>query len=192
MNQNLTRTSFTGNREFGVVTTRPAEVAQAAAIFEADWRRAAEPPDGPLIVSPTDSRRELLALIDGARRTLEVYAEVVRDPEVMAALAAAADRGVAVRLLMSGDLDGTDDNAEERAELADAGVEVRLARGIYIHAKLLLVDDARAHVGSQNFTATSLDQNRELGVLLDDRPSLTRLDRTFEQDWAEAHTVSAE
>ncbi|MDP9470942.1 MAG: phospholipase D-like domain-containing protein, partial [Chloroflexota bacterium] len=66
MNLNLTKTSFTGNREFGAITTRPAEVAQADAIFEADWQRSAEPPDGPLVVSPTTSRRTLLGLIESA------------------------------------------------------------------------------------------------------------------------------
>lgn len=185
MNQNLTRTSFTGNREFGVITTRPADVAQAAAIFESDWRRGAEPEPGPLIVSPTTSRPELLALIDGATRTLDLYAEVVRDPEIMDALAAAERRRVAVRLVMSGDLDGTDDNAEERAELTAAGVEVRLARGgLYIHAKMILADGRRAYVGSQNFTATSLDQNRELGMILTDPNSLGLLARTFANDFA--------
>ena len=110
----------------------------------------------------------------------------MRDPEVMEVLAAAEHRGVAVRLIMSGDPDGTDDNAEERAELAEAGVDVRLARGgLYIHAKMVLVDGARAFVGSQNFTAGSLDQNRELGVLLDDRASVSRLARTFDEDFAE-------
>lgn len=182
MNQNLTYSSFTKNREFGVITTRPAEVVQAAAIFEADWNRSAEPPDGPLIVSPTTSRKDLLSLIDGAQRTLDVYAEVMRDPEIMAAFVAAERRGVAVRLVMSED----DDNAEERRELADAGVEVRLARGgLYVHAKMMLIDGARAYVGSQNFTATSLDQNRELGVLLTDRGNLTRLAGTFAEDFAE-------
>ena len=182
MNQNLTYSSFTKNREFGVITTRPAEVAQAAAIFEADWNRSAEPPDGPLIVSPTTSRKDLLWLIDGAQRTLDVYAEVMRDPEIMAAFVAAERRGVAVRLVMSED----DDNAEERRELADAGVEVQLARGgLYIHAKMMLIDGARAYVGSQNFTATSLDQNRELGVLLTDRGNLTRLAATFAEDFGE-------
>jgi phosphatidylserine/phosphatidylglycerophosphate/cardiolipin synthase-like enzyme len=182
MNQNLTRSSFTGNREFGVITTRPGEVAQAAAIFEADWNRSAEPPDGPLIVSPTTSRTDLLGLIGGARRSLDVYAEVVRDREIMDAFVAAEGRGVAVRLIMSED----DDNAEERRELADAGVEVRSARGgLYIHAKMMLIDGVRAFVGSQNFTATSLDLNRELGVLLTDRGNLARLASTFAEDFAE-------
>ena len=181
MNQNLTYSSFTGNREFDVVTTWPDQVAQAAAIFEADWNRSAEPPDGPLVVSPTTSRQELLGLIGSARRTLDVYAEVVRDREVMDAFEAAVRRGVTVRLVMSGSPEGTDDDAEERA-----GVQVRLARGgLYIHAKMMLVDGVRAFVGSQNFTATSLDQNRELGIVLRDRASLLRLAKTFATDFAE-------
>ena len=184
MNQNLTESSFTRNREFGVVTTRPGEVAQAAAIFETDWARTAEPAGGPLVVSPTTSRRELLALIDGADRSLDLYAEVVRDPEIMDALSNAARRGVRVRLVMSGNPNGDDDNAPERRELAVAGVQVRLARGVYVHAKVILADGTRAFVGSQNLTATSLDQNRELGIMLDDPASLSRIMRTFERDFA--------
>ena len=184
MNQNLTESSFTRNREFGVVTTRPGEVAQAAAIFEADWARTAEPAGGPLVVSPTTSRRELLALIDGADRSLDLYAEVVRDPEIMDALSNAARRGVPVRLVMTGNPNGDDDNAPERRELAAAGVQVRLARGVYVHAKVILADGTRAFVGSQNLTATSLDQNRELGIMLDDPASRSRIMRTFERDFA--------
>ncbi|MFT4040676.1 MAG: phospholipase D-like domain-containing protein, partial [Thermomicrobiales bacterium] len=37
MNQNLTASSFIGNRELGAITTNPAAVQTAAAIFEADW-----------------------------------------------------------------------------------------------------------------------------------------------------------
>jgi phosphatidylserine/phosphatidylglycerophosphate/cardiolipin synthase-like enzyme len=62
---NLSRSAFTGNRDFGAITTRPAEVAQARAIFTADWTRT-EAPDGPLVVSPTDSRGQLLTLIYNA------------------------------------------------------------------------------------------------------------------------------
>lgn len=183
MNLNLTKTSFTGNREFAAITTRPAEVAQAAAIFDADWRRSAEPPDGPLIVSPTTSRRTLLGLIDGATTSLDIYAEVVRDKEIVAALGEAATRGVHVRLIVSNDSEENDRGRDERASLARQGVQVRLARGVYIHAKMILVDGKRAYVGSQNFTSASLDLNRELGILIDDPANIARLARTFEADF---------
>ncbi|MDP9370231.1 MAG: phospholipase D-like domain-containing protein [Chloroflexota bacterium] len=183
MNQNLTKTSFTGNREFGAITTRPREVAQAAAIFEADWRRTAEPPDGPLVVSPTTSRRTLLNIIEGATTSIDIYAEVVRDEEIVAALEQAPSRGVTVRLIVSNDSEENDRGREERARLAARGVQVRLARGLYVHAKMVLVDGKRAFVGSQNFTTASLDLNRELGILLNDRITIARLARTFEEDF---------
>ena len=90
MNQNLTQSAFTTNREFGVVTNRPDAVQAAAAIFAADWTRGAEPDPGPLVVSPTNARDQLLALVDGARVSLDLYAEVLRDPQLLDALAAAA------------------------------------------------------------------------------------------------------
>ncbi|MGH2530683.1 MAG: phospholipase D-like domain-containing protein, partial [Thermomicrobiales bacterium] len=37
MNLNLSANAFRANRDFGVVSTDPAHVAQAAGIFEADW-----------------------------------------------------------------------------------------------------------------------------------------------------------
>ena len=106
----------------------------------------------------------------------------MRDPEIMDALKRAAGRGVRVRLVMSG-REG-DDNAKERTALAAAGVQVHLVNRVYIHAKMLLVDGERAYIGSQNFTATSLDQNRELGLVLDDPVALARLARNFDNDFA--------
>jgi phosphatidylserine/phosphatidylglycerophosphate/cardiolipin synthase-like enzyme len=184
MNLNLTVSAFTRNREFGVITTRPAEVAQAAAIFEADWERTEEPPDGPLVVSPTTSRDRLLDLIEGAERSIDVYAEVVRDQEILGAIVAAAERGVAVRLLMSQEDEDDDRGRDERAMLAEAGIDVRFASRLYVHAKIVLVDRVRAYLGSQNFTATSLDQNREIGVILDEPAGIARIAQTFDADFA--------
>lgn len=180
MNLNLTESAFTSNRELSVITTRPEDVAQAAAIFEADWERTGADPAGPLLVSPTSSRSELLALIGRARTTLDVYAEVVRDDELLGAMVDAVERGVTVRLVMSGD--ANDSNARDRAELAAAGIAVYLNNEVYIHAKMFLVDDQELFIGSQNLTATSLDQNRELGLILRDAGSIERAGRVFARD----------
>jgi phosphatidylserine/phosphatidylglycerophosphate/cardiolipin synthase-like enzyme len=51
-----------------------------------------------------------------------------------------------------------------------------------VHAKLIVADASRAFVGSQNFSATSLDQNRELGIIIDDPVALARLIRTVNLD----------
>lgn len=180
MTLNLSGNAFRANRDFGVITTEPSHVAQAAGIFEADWTGGA-PPGGPLIVSPINSRPELVALIDGADATLDVYAEVVRDRAIVEALMAAANRGVVVRLIMSTE---TFESDPVRLELVAAGVEVRLVDNPYIHAKMLLADGTRAFVGSQNLTETSLDENRELGLILTDPINVGRLRAVFAADFA--------
>ncbi|MFN8594306.1 MAG: phospholipase D-like domain-containing protein [Thermomicrobiales bacterium] len=182
MNQNLTDSSFRGNREFGVITNDPAAVRTAAAIFDTDWTRGQEPNPEPLVVSPTNARAALRDLIVSAETSLDIYAEVLRDPELLGAMTDAAARGVQVRLLVS----PGPDNADARAALAAAGVQVRLLSNLYIHAKLIIADGKRVFVGSQNLSATSLDLNRELGIILDDPISLARLERTFVVDFRSA------
>ena len=179
MNQNITASAFTTNRDFGVVTNEPAAVRTAAAIFEADWTRGAEPDPAPLVVSPTNAREQLLGLVQEAKQSLDLYAEVLRDPEMLEALVAAETRGVPVRVIVS----PSPDFAAERESLAAAGVDIRLASSLYIHAKVIIADGARAFVGSQNLSATSLDQNRELGIIVTDPVNLARLLRTFEIDF---------
>ncbi len=53
----------------------------------------------------------------------------------------------------------------------------------YIHSKSILADGRRAYIGSVNFTATSMDQNRELGILTTSPSVLRKLGETFDQDW---------
>lgn len=182
MNLNLTRSAFETNREFAVITTRAAEVASIQALFEADWRGQDEPRPGSLVVSPSNSRHVLTALIESARVSLELYAQVVRDEAVADALAAAAERGVRVRLVTSPDIDPV--ATRMLTELAERGVEVRLVSTPYIHAKAIVVDAKRAFVGSQNLTATSLDENREIGLIFADPAAVARLLRAFEADFA--------
>jgi cardiolipin synthase A/B len=182
MNQNLTASAFTANREFGVVTTEPDAVQTAAALFDADWSSGVEPDPGPLVVSPSNARDELLTLVREAETSLDLYAEVLRDPELLAALSEASRRGVRVRVLVSPSPEFT----AEQSTLAAAGVEIRLASSLYIHAKLIVADGERAFIGSQNLSATSLDQNRELGIILDDPVNLARLSRTFTVDFRSA------
>lgn len=187
MNLNLTKSSFTQNREFGIITTDPIAVRTAAQIFEADWARTEEPDPGPLVVSPTNSRAKLLDLINGATGSLDIYAEVMRDREIMDALIAARRRGVAIRLIM------TDDSADgdaERQKLTDAGVQVRIEQHLYIHAKMVLADGKRAFVGSENFTATSLDQNRELGVITSEPTVIARIKQVYNDDFRGAKVMS--
>jgi phosphatidylserine/phosphatidylglycerophosphate/cardiolipin synthase-like enzyme len=188
-NQNLTYSAFESNREIGVVTTRREDVAALAAIFDADWIGDPLPkPTGRLIVSPQNARVRLLEIIDGSDQSIDLYAEVVRDDQIIDALSSAAQRGVEVRLIVNrpeSDLDTTVYDV-----LRANSVQIRTASGLYIHAKAMVVDGRVAVVGSQNPTATSLDENREVSLVLDDRSAARRIEVVFADDWRDAAPYS--
>lgn len=185
MNANLTKSAFERNREYIALLTAPEEVREIQALFDADWDRVSyRPRAASLVVSPDNSRAKLLGLIGSARESLDIEAEVMSDREIRRALLDAHDRGVRVRVVMSTP-EPEETTYEGLTELTGGGVGVRLVDSPYIHAKSILADGRRAYVGSINFTATSMDQNRELGILTTDRKALRGLAAAFASDWAE-------
>lgn len=189
MTANATRTSVTRNREFGVVIEASGEVAEVAKAFDNDWNRAIfRPSSDALAWSPINARERITALIRSAATTLDVYAAATKDNGILEELANAAKRGVKVRVLISpprGE-EVQNESAEDLDYLEKNGVDVRLLKSPYVHAKVFVADGALAFVGSVNITTTSLDLNRELGVLVGDAAALRRLERTFQSDWNRA------
>lgn len=190
MTFNLQSNYFLGTRDFGIITTNPAEVAEIQRVFEADWNYQPVTVTQPTLVwSPVNSRKKILGVINDATKTLIVYNEEIQDEACIQALISAASRGVAVRLI-SAQLtqDGRDANTPGRQSLNGGGVDARAGTSLYIHAKMILADygtsDQVAFVGSENFSEASLDKNRELGILVEDKTILDRLNTVFEQDWA--------
>ncbi len=185
MTSNLTRSAFTSNREYIALVSSPREVRDLAALFEADWLRTSYVPRSPgLVVSGDNSRGRLLALIGSAHREIELEAEVLEDARIERALVHASRRGVRVRVIAPME----EDLAPEVRDLSRSGVRVRLVASPYAHAKAILVDGERAYLGSVNFSAISLDQNREVGLITDTPSALRRLDAAFEEDWRSGTT----
>ncbi len=190
MSQNLTKTAFTFNREVDIVDRDPAEVAALDALFVADWGRTAYTPSDPnLVIANINARQKFLTLIGGATKSLAIESEEMQDPAIIDALIAAQKRGVAIRYIGSTAPAGStaplrDDNAAGRKRLIGGGASVRLLAAPYVHTKTVLADGIVAFVGSENFSAASLDTNREIGILTTDTAIIGRLTSVFTKDWA--------
>jgi cardiolipin synthase A/B len=189
MTANLTSEYYRTSRDFLVIDTNRADVAAITTVFDADFaHRAVSPGDGAdLVWSPTDSQDKLLALINGATSSLRVYSEEMGDTTVEDALIRAAKRGVDVQICGENE-DGEYDSAYAR--LARAGIHIGYyssPTGFYIHGKVIEADygtgHARMFVGSENFSRTSLDDNRELGVIISDPAVLSAMAATFAADF---------
>ncbi len=103
------------------------------------------------------------------------------------ALIAAAKRGVSVQVMLPQPSSGG--ASADVTRLTQGGVQVYYTTKLYMHAKMILADGARAFVGSENFSAQSLDGNRELGVLVADPAALARITSTFQLDWSTAQAA---
>lgn len=183
---NLQPQYYGGSRDFGVVDSDPIDVAAIEQAFKSDWQGAQEAAaSGRDLVWSPGSSAALLALIAEASSTLDVYNEEMADPRITQALEAAAARGVSVRVVMT----YATNWKQALNELTQSGVSVRTyasSAAFYIHAKAIVADDSEAFVGSENFSMQSLDQNRELGILLTRPDIIEELESTFTHDYAAA------
>lgn len=188
---NLTSRYYATSRDFALIETTPKDVAAILKTFNADFIAAAiTPPLGShLVWSPTNASAALVKLIRSAQKTLDVENEEMAAPDIVAALTAAAKRGVTVKVTMTLNPAYT----SEFTTLTAAGVHIRTyaqTAPLYIHAKVILADAAlptrKAFLGSENFSNASLTRNRELGLILTQRAVVQSLATTLAADFAGA------
>jgi cardiolipin synthase len=191
---NLTAKYFTETRDYGVITQDGARVAQIVEGFEADWehRDWLPDPESGLLWSNANSRRRMSHFIDGANDRLDVQHPKFVDAVILDRIAAAAERGVHVRVLCGGkhgisDWDVLDTFSSLRM-LKRIGVKVHKQKNLRLHAKLLIADNSRALVGSMNIDRSAFDLRRELGTTIKDEGVVRRLARVFDSDWELSHS----
>lgn len=178
---NFDWSAFHKNREYLYVTNDPAVVKAAHAVFNADWenRHAPAYAHQTLVLSPGTSAAQILAVInqpgpiDVESEELGPYAPI---------LDALAAKGKDLRMILPANI-----NAQDQKDvdfLRAHGCQIRLmpVKPIYQHSKA--ISGAKmAFVGSENFTQTSLEVNREAGLILDGR-DIAILQHQFNRDWA--------
>lgn len=199
MTSNFSRSALGGtsgsngyaNREYGIIDTNAQDVQAVIAIFNADWNHnTAQFNDSNLVVSPVNSRSAFMKLVSSAHHTLLIEAEELNDDTVEQAIATAAHNGVHVEVILpSAKSSSSDSNGAGISILQQGGVQVKEDPRLYIHAKIIVVDGQLAYVGSENISRQSLDENRELGIIVSDSGVLHTLQQTFQQDWSDSRSV---
>ncbi|MFD7906161.1 phosphatidylserine/phosphatidylglycerophosphate/cardiolipin synthase family protein [Kitasatospora sp. NPDC057904] len=186
---NLDATYYSSSRDYGVFDSDANDVAAIEQVFAADYAKTSiTPSDGDnLVWSPTDSQDRLLALINGAQTSLDVQELEFGDQALVDAVAAAASRGVTVRVVGM----NPDSYGSYFDEVTTAGgriVTYSSTTGLYIHAKAIVADygtsTAKVFAGSENFSDNSLNNNRELGLITTDSGVLSTIESTFATDFA--------
>ena len=159
---NGTVSAFGGyNLEDAILSTSPAVTGSLAAVFHADWigQTAGSAPRRVLVLSP-GSQNALVAVLRTSGPIAVMAEEFGNAPALYQAL---AQHGSQARVLVPAALSGSE--ASRAAALVQAGVQVHTLATPYVHAKLI-VTATQTFVGSQNFSTVSLQDNREVGIVL--------------------------
>lgn len=182
MTMNFSTSAVTGNREYLLVDTDPGDIAEAEAIFQADWNRTKSTASR-LVVSPDNATQRLLELIRGAQSEIDIEWEEFSENTIGAAVMDRIRAGVKVKIIIPPDAAGTPTETLMRNVKA-AGAQVKTLSDPYIHAKLFLIDRARGFIGSENGTLNSLQRNREMGVAWVNAQVANAVGAAFDSDFA--------
>ena len=181
--------NLTETRDYAVITTRKAEVAEALECFEADWKRTKFKVDESrhLIWCSGNGRDRIARFIDGAKHSLYVQNERYQDAVIIERLVRAKRRGVKVRVL------ARPPHKLKREKLIegvgglrimdDVGIKVHHLEHLKLHGKMLLADHSRAIIGSINLTPGSFDSRRELAIEVHNSDLVERLVKIVRRDW---------
>ena len=180
---NMDWSAFHRNREYLYDTTNPQVVRAVQAVFDADWDRQRAPAwaHRVLVLSPGTSAAQLLEVINQPGPIDVESEELGPYRPILDTLAA---KGKDLRLILPSSINRED--KRDMAFLEQHGCQVRLLpnKPIYMHAKMV-VGERLAFIGSENFTETSLQDNREMGLILNGS-DLGKLKAQFDRDWARA------
>jgi cardiolipin synthase len=168
---NFTHLDIDHSRSFGLITRNTKLVQEAVKLFEADTKRqpyAAGLPS--LVVSPVNARKQLSALIQGAKKELLIYDPEVSDSTIIRLLEERANAGVTVRII-------------GRLTRKTAHLEQHRQTKWRLHARCIIRDGRQAFIGSQSLRELELGARREVGIIFRDPAIIGRLTKTFHEDW---------
>ncbi|HXC97555.1 MAG TPA: phospholipase D-like domain-containing protein [Edaphobacter sp.] len=187
--------NLTTTRDYAIATTHKHEVDEVAQCFDADWKRdkfdAGQ--DKHLIWCIGNGRQRLGRLIDSATHSLWLQNERYQDPVIIEHLIRAHSRGVKIHIMARPPHKLKKEKLIEGVSglrsLQDIGAKIHKLKGIKLHAKLILADNARAIIGSINLAPGSFDSRRELAIEVDDPAIISRIHKTLKQDWDNSHPL---
>jgi cardiolipin synthase len=150
--------------------------------------------------SPEDTYNQMYVTLLSAFNSAETQlwitnAYFVPDPQMLAALKEAVQRGVDVRLLLPGKSDSELVYYASRSyydELLEAGVKIYERNDALLHAKTALIDGVWSTIGSTNLDWRSFVNNYEVNAVVLGQEFGDKMKILFEKDLASSHLITHE
>jgi cardiolipin synthase A/B len=168
---NFTHLDMDHSRSFGLIIKNAKIVQEAAKLFDADvTRQPYVSGSSALVVSPVNARKELAALIRGAKKELLIYDPEVSDPSMLRLLEERSSKGVTVKII-------------GRLTRKSTKLEQHKLTKPRLHVRCIIRDGRTAFIGSQSLREVELGSRREVGLIFRDSKIIARLAKTFQSDW---------
>jgi cardiolipin synthase len=169
---NPTRKCFTRTWDAVLITPDASVVKGLLTLFKADVAGVPLPSRRPLgrrlIVGPERSRAEIRSLIAGATHSIRILDHKLSDPDLVALLRERRAEGIIVTVLGKQPM-----------------------RGVVPHGKMMIIDEARAVLGSTALSTLSLDFRREVSVVVHEPALVKQLNMSYQQLSAKAGAAVA-
>lgn len=173
---NLTHSSFEKNREFFFASTNPRVLKSLQELFARDRSGTKTTPaqlHPNLVVCPINCRAIIEHLITNATSKISIYNQYIQDRSLQNILE--NKKNLDLKIILA--------DIESNYPLQKTfWAQLKIIKKPYIHAKVMLVDDRFLLVGSMNFSSNSLDNNREIGIILVDPVLIKQFNQQFESD----------
>lgn len=177
---NWTRASFSSNREFFLQGRDHEIYRNLEALFSADFEGGKWISwDIRLLAWPTNARERLTDFLEGAEKTIDIYAPSFSDAGLLTTLAQLCYRDKTIRLLLA----NYDDESDQKPDYGRC-IQVRKMKKP-LHAKSIIRDSQSAFLGSFNYTKNSLENNREIGLFIS-WEVVKSISQSFESDWKQS------
>ena len=176
---NLTKSSFESNREHFFYSDDSDFHDSLEKLFNADWvwddlSTLNLHPN--LVVCPLNCRDVIKTLLENAEKSIVIQTQYIMDDEILDILHKKSEE-VDMAIIVA----DTDDNYDLISYFWP-GI-ARTLKTHYNHTKMILVDEKYLLLGSMNLSLNSLDNNREIWIILMDTGHITTFEKWFKQDW---------
>lgn len=176
---NLTHSTFAKNREHLFRSKNPEVLSSLKQIFDKDF--AGEElkisdlhPN--LVVCNLNCREVITELLSWAQKSITIQTQYLTDPELFD-LIAEKSQTLSFKAIFS------DTESNQKLPNYFGTHQVRLLKKPYVHTKMILIDEEILLLWSMNLSANSLDNNREIWILLLDPALIAQFKKSFESDW---------
>ncbi len=183
MSGNFNTYTMNSERNYGVFIYDTQDIKDMKKLFQHDWNKSDDLDLSctRLLISPINARTHILDLINRANQRLNMEVMYITDKEVLKAIKDKTDMGVEVRVLLAHP-SWIKSNYKTAKELALNNISVKYFDAYDLHAKVVIADDM-ALVGSHNLSSTSIEKNREVGVVVNHEATVKLIQSQFLADW---------